>query len=128
MNLANPELRRLLVEAFATQKAAELEDALAARGVPAARVRHDTMPRSIGRTGGTGVSSSLNGDAHPGPGAVLVQLDALLPDSLQELEVVLDETEPHASGEATAKALLTQLGISQEQLVAKAYVDLLAGQ
>ncbi|MGE4537280.1 MAG: class IV adenylate cyclase [Desulfovibrio sp.] len=42
-----------------------------------------------------------------------------------ELEVVLDPTESAATGEATAKALLAQLGISQEQLVARAYVDLL---
>ena len=42
-----------------------------------------------------------------------------------ELEVVLDDAESAASGEATAQALLVRLGIAPEQLVASAYVDLL---
>ncbi|EFL49673.1 adenylate cyclase [Solidesulfovibrio fructosivorans JJ]] len=61
-------------------------------------------------------------------GRTRLHLDAVegLGDFL-ELEVVLEPTESATAGEATAKALLVQLGISQEQLVAKAYVDLLAG-
>jgi predicted adenylyl cyclase CyaB len=45
-----------------------------------------------------------------------------------ELEVVLVEGEPAASGVAEAQALMAVLGIAPAQLVEGAYVDLLAGQ
>ena len=43
-----------------------------------------------------------------------------------ELEVVLEEDESVATGEAIARDLLSRLGIGPDQLVATAYVDLLA--
>jgi predicted adenylyl cyclase CyaB len=43
-----------------------------------------------------------------------------------ELEVVLDDTEDEAAGLAEAHALLAALGLGRQQLVAGAYVDLLA--
>jgi len=43
-----------------------------------------------------------------------------------EREVVLAEGEPAASGEAEAYALLARLGVSPDQLIETAYVDLLA--
>lgn len=43
-----------------------------------------------------------------------------------ELEVVLAPDEPVAAGVAEAEALLSRLGVSREQLVSTAYVDLLA--
>ena len=43
-----------------------------------------------------------------------------------ELEVVLREDEPPSSGEEEAHALMRQLGIAREHLLACAYVDLLA--
>lgn len=43
-----------------------------------------------------------------------------------ELEVVLAEGEPVESGVAVANELLEKLGLSSQQLVAEAYVDLLA--
>jgi predicted adenylyl cyclase CyaB len=45
-----------------------------------------------------------------------------------ELEVVLDESEDAAIGEAIAHDLMLKLGIMPEQLVAGAYVDLLAAR
>jgi len=42
-----------------------------------------------------------------------------------ELEVVLDATEDLADGEAEARSLLQRLGISADDLVAGAYLDLL---
>jgi adenylate cyclase len=43
-----------------------------------------------------------------------------------ELEVVLSEGQDVAEGLVTARRLMTQLGISEDQLVDKAYIDLLA--
>jgi predicted adenylyl cyclase CyaB len=43
-----------------------------------------------------------------------------------ELEVVLEDHEPSASGVAEAHTLLTRLGVERSQLVTGAYVDLLA--
>jgi len=43
-----------------------------------------------------------------------------------ELEVVLSEGESTEAGVAVANELLEKLGVSQQQLVAEAYVDLLA--
>lgn len=43
-----------------------------------------------------------------------------------ELEVVLREGEPEASGVQEAQALMAQLGISPDDCVEGAYVDLLA--
>jgi adenylate cyclase len=43
-----------------------------------------------------------------------------------ELEVVLAEGEPAEAGDREARALLDALGIAPDQLVAEAYVDLLA--
>lgn len=45
-----------------------------------------------------------------------------------ELEVVLAEGEPVESGVAVAHELLGKLGLSSQQLIAEAYVDLLAKQ
>lgn len=45
-----------------------------------------------------------------------------------ELEVVLDEDEPIAAGQAEAENLMTKLGIGPDDLVADAYVDLLERQ
>ena len=42
-----------------------------------------------------------------------------------ELEVVLDDGQTAAEGEAIARELMTRLGIGEEDLVAVAYVDLL---
>ncbi len=43
-----------------------------------------------------------------------------------ELEVVLAEGEPNEAGVSVAHELLEKLGISPQQLVEEAYVDLLA--
>jgi predicted adenylyl cyclase CyaB len=43
-----------------------------------------------------------------------------------ELEVVLRAGEPAANGEAEARKLMAELGIEESDLVAEAYVDLLA--
>jgi adenylate cyclase class IV len=43
-----------------------------------------------------------------------------------ELEVVLSESEPAEAGVEIAQELLAKLGISPEQLIEGAYVDLLA--
>jgi len=43
-----------------------------------------------------------------------------------ELEVVLDEGQTAAEGEAVARELMSRLGIGDDDLVAVAYVDLLA--
>ena len=43
-----------------------------------------------------------------------------------ELEVVLDDAEPAGAGTEEARALMSRLGIGDHQLVAGAYVDLLA--
>jgi predicted adenylyl cyclase CyaB len=45
-----------------------------------------------------------------------------------ELEVVLRPGQSEVEGESIAMALLRELGIGQEQLIAEAYVDLLARQ
>jgi adenylate cyclase len=45
-----------------------------------------------------------------------------------ELEVVLDDDEPTTNGEAEARTLMDRLGIEGTQLVAEAYVDLLAAR
>jgi len=45
-----------------------------------------------------------------------------------ELEVVLEPGENPAAGNAEAQALMAELGIAPEQLVAGAYADLLAAQ
>ena len=62
------------------------------------------MRRSIGRTGGAGVSSSLN------PQAVLAPLDALPPDGLHECEAAIDgETESvilHRAADGAVRAWL----------------------
>ncbi|MEJ2108694.1 MAG: class IV adenylate cyclase [Acidobacteriota bacterium] len=42
-----------------------------------------------------------------------------------ELEVVLEEKEPVATGEAVARDLMKKLGVSDDQLLEGAYVDLL---
>lgn len=47
--------------------------------------------------------------------------------SYLELEVVLAEGESHADGEAEAQRLMTALEIAPDDLVDRAYVDLLAG-
>ena len=45
-----------------------------------------------------------------------------------ELEVVLDDAEPHGAGVDEARTLMRRLGIRDDQLVAGAYVDLLETQ
>lgn len=45
-----------------------------------------------------------------------------------ELEVVMGEGEPAASGEAEARSLLDRLGIGPQDLVAEAYLDLLTAR
>ena len=45
-----------------------------------------------------------------------------------ELEVVLQPEQSDADGKRIAAALLSDFGIDKEQLIGKAYVDLLAGQ
>lgn len=55
----------------------------------------------------------------------LDQVDGL--GSYVELEVVLDDSQPAAEGEAIARRLLSQLGIDPASLVEGAYVDLLRG-
>ena len=45
-----------------------------------------------------------------------------------ELEVVLGESETPAQGRAVALALIRTLGVLPEQLVARAYIDLLEGE
>ncbi len=47
--------------------------------------------------------------------------------SYLELEVVLEESQTGAQGEAVARRLLSQLGIEPAQLIEGAYIDLLRG-
>jgi len=62
-------------------------------------------------------------------GRTRIHLDAVdgLGDFL-ELEVVLADDEPAEAGVAEAHALMDALGVSADDLVATAYVDLLAGR
>ena len=48
--------------------------------------------------------------------------------SFLELEVVLEEGQPHAEGERIARELLHQLGIREPSLVSGAYIDLIEKQ
>lgn len=62
-------------------------------------------------------------------GATRIHLDRVegLGDFI-ELEVVLRDGQPVAEGEAIAAALMAQLGVPDDQRLAGAYLDLLAGQ
>lgn len=62
-------------------------------------------------------------------GATRIHLDRVegLGDFM-ELEVVLRDGQPVAEGEAIAAALMAQLGVPDDQRLAGAYLDLLAGQ
>ena len=61
-----------------------------------------------------------------GPGSILTTWKVL--GNFVELEVVLNEGESTAHGIATAHAIMRRLGVRDDQLVDRAYMDLLSSR
>jgi predicted adenylyl cyclase CyaB len=82
----------------------------------------DILTKTLGRTGVVRKTRTLYLI-----GQTRVHLDRVegLGDFL-ELEVVLRREQAESEGRTIAEALLSSLGIDKEQLIAEAYVDLLA--